>query len=449
MSGLENNVNNRTIFCRDNIDVLQGINSQSIDLIYLDPPFNKNKVFTAPIGSNAEGASFKDWFREEDIKDEWVQTIKEDNKELYDFLGGIKLMGKSVHYKYNYCYLSYMAIRLIEMQRILKDTGSIYLHCDPTMSHYIKLLMDIIFLEKNFINEIIWNYGTPSGGRSAGKKPVKSYENLLVYTNSYTKHLYNKLYTPYNEKYINDWFRNEDKEGRKYRTRSRKGKIIRQYLDKSPGVPLSNTWKDIKQVYGSSGWFPSTQKERTGYPTQKPLALLERIIKASSNEGDIVLDPFCGCATTCIASEKLNRQWIGIDVSLKAYELVKKRLQTEVANPEDLFQYENKIVFSTSSPKRTDSNGDNNILKKYVYIISNPKYKGVYKVGIANDYKARLNSYQTSDPYRSYKLEYKILTPIFREIEKHVHQKFENMFEWVKADLKDIVKEIESYSNLI
>ena len=144
------NIKNRTIFCRDNIDVLQGINSNSIDLIYLDPPFNKKKMFTAPIGSTAEGASFKDWFREEDVKDEWVQTIKEDNIELHNFLTGIKTISSNKQYLYNYCYLCYMAIRLLEIRRILKDTGSVYLHCDPTMSHYLKILMDIIFGEKKF-----------------------------------------------------------------------------------------------------------------------------------------------------------------------------------------------------------------------------------------------------------------------------------------------------------
>ena len=446
------NLKNRTIFCRDNIDVLQGINSNSVDLIYLDPPFNKNKLFTAPIGSSAEGASFKDWFREEDVKDEWVQTIKEDNIELHNFLTGIKIISTNKYYLYNYCYLSYIAIRLIEMQRILKDTGSIYLHCDPTMSHYIKLLMDIVFGEKNFINEIIWNYGTPSGGRSAGKKPVKSYENLLVYTNCYGKHLYNKLYTPYNEKYINDWFRNEDKEGRKYRTRSRKGKIIRQYLDKSPGVPLSNTWKDIKQIYGSSGWFPSTQKEGTGYPTQKPLPLLERIIKASSNEGDIVLDPFCGCATTCVASEKLNRKWIGIDVSYLAYELVKQRLQKEVKGESvigqlDIINWDKEIIYTHTPPKRTDTNGNTDILKKYVYIISHPNYKkaSLYKVGIASNLNSRLNSYQTSDPLREYKIEYNLHTHLYKEIESYIHKKFFFSHEWVNGKLDDLINEIENY----
>ena len=133
------NIKNRTIFCKDNLDVLQGINGESVDLIYLDPPFNKKKTFTAPIGSSAEGASFKDYFREEDVKDEWVETIKEDHIELYNFLNGVKSVSNSKHYLYNYCYLCYMAIRLIEMRRVLKDTGSIYFHCDPTMSHYIKI----------------------------------------------------------------------------------------------------------------------------------------------------------------------------------------------------------------------------------------------------------------------------------------------------------------------
>ena len=144
----QSTLKNRAIFCRDNIDILQGINSDSIDLIYLDPPFNKKKIFTAPIGSSAEGASFKDWFREEDLKDEWLQTIKEDNDKLHSFLECVKTIeGRT---SYNFCYLSYLVIRLIEIHRILKDTGSIYLHCDPTMSHYIKLLMDIIFGEKKF-----------------------------------------------------------------------------------------------------------------------------------------------------------------------------------------------------------------------------------------------------------------------------------------------------------
>ena len=156
------NLKNRTIFCHDNLEILQGINSNSIDLIYLDPPFNTNKTYSAPIGSSAEGASFKDVWKDEDLKEEWLQTIKEDNNKLFNFLNGTKLIEGEKKLKSkstsNFCYLSYMAIRLMEMERILKNTGSIYLHCDPTMSHYIKLLMDIIFGEKNFRNEINWCY---------------------------------------------------------------------------------------------------------------------------------------------------------------------------------------------------------------------------------------------------------------------------------------------------
>ena len=152
------NVENRTIFCDDNLDVMAGINDQCIDLIYLDPPFNKNKEFAAPIGSSAEGASFKDIFREDDLKKEWLWTIREDQPELYRFLDGINGVGKP----YNFAYLAYMAIRLLEMKRILKDTGSIYLHCDQTMGHYLKVLMDCVFGEKNFINEVVWCYTGPS-----------------------------------------------------------------------------------------------------------------------------------------------------------------------------------------------------------------------------------------------------------------------------------------------
>lgn len=151
---MDANIKNRTIFCDDNLDVMQGINSACIDLIYLDPPFNKNKKFTAPIGTSAEGAGFKDIFREEDLKMEWLQTIREDNPDLFHYLNGIKGVGKP----YNFAYLAYMAIRLIECRRILKPTGSIYLHCDPTMSHYLKTTMDCIFGEENFRNEIVWSY---------------------------------------------------------------------------------------------------------------------------------------------------------------------------------------------------------------------------------------------------------------------------------------------------
>ena len=411
---LQKTIKNRTIYCKDNLDILQGINSNSIDLIYLDPPFNKKKTFHAPIGSSSEGASFKDIFREEDVKEEWTQTIKEDNDKLHTFLESVKTIeGRT---SYNFCYLTYMSIRLIECHRVLKEAGSLYLHCDPTMSHYLKILLDIIFGEKNFRNEIVWCYA--GGGISKRWLPKK--HDIILW---YSKTDFYSYKAPLRKYSITGSGRHSD--GSKYDKEKDK-------------TPCNDWWLDLSPVNTMS-------KERTDYPTQKPLTLLERIIKASSKEEDIVLDPFCGCATTCVASEKLGRQWIGIDISVKAYELVKERLKKEVANPEYLTQYQTEVNFSTTPPMRTDINRDDTRLKKYVYVISNPKYKGMYKVGIANDYKSRLNSYQTSDPYRGYKLEYQVHTHLFRETEKHIHDKFNNMLEWVKADLKDIIREIDGY----
>ena len=180
----------------------------------------------------------------------------------------------------------------------------------------------------------------------------------------------------------------------------------RQYFKDYKGIPLGNLWSDIANVRGG---------ESTGYPTQKPLTLMLRIIAASSEEGDVVLDPFCGCATTCVASEMLKRKWIGVDVSVKAFELVKKRLKKEIKP--DLLDPEKEVSFSTEASKRTDL-GEKTQNLKWVYVISNPAYKGEYKVGIAKDWQARLNSYQTADPDRAYSnVEYNIETPLWRGIE--------------------------------
>ena len=433
-------VKNRTIFCKDNLEVLKGINSNSIDLIYLDPPFNKKKEFTAPIGSSAEGASFKDWFREEDIKDEWLQTIKEDYDGLYTFLESVKNLSSiessknNKHYLYNYCYLSYMAIRLIETHRILKNTGSIYLHCDNTMGHYIKILMDIIFGEKNFKNSIIWGYS--NSGRS---KKNFSKKHDIIYFYSKSDHYQFDYRLSVSQKYLDSHYTQKDDKGRQCRIRVDFGKKRIYYPEK--GMTCNDWWQDIASINSMS-------KERTGYPTQKPLTLLERIIKASSNEGDVVLDPFCGCATTCIASEKLNRKWIGIDISAEAFTLVKNRLNKEVDGKFD-FQSKNsnsiEVHRLTDAPKRTDKNRGDDRLQKYVYVISHPQYKGYYKVGITNNYKNRLNSYQTSDPNKAYKMEYFYVTPHFRKTEKYIHEKFYNQFEWIKGKLEDIKKEIMNY----
>ncbi|MCH9844767.1 MAG: GIY-YIG nuclease family protein [Alphaproteobacteria bacterium] len=474
---MQDNINNRTIFCRDNIDILQGINSDSIDLIYLDPPFNKNKTFTAPIGSSAEGAAFDDIFRAADVKEEWLEVIKKNQPKASIFLNSIKnISGKN---SYNFCYLAYMAIRLMACYRILKQTGSIYLHCDSTMSHYLKLLMDCIFSEDNFRNEIIWqrNDKRGKGSQFKSRKFGSNTDTILFYTKSND---YILQATLWREENISKKFDKSDEKGRLYYTgipifraksmgarpnlcyqwrgfisphpsgwrlskerleeEYQKGNIIistdgkkierRKYLDDYDGEPMDNNWTDIARI--------STSNEATGYPTQKPLALLERIIKASSNEGDMVLDPFCGCATTCVAAEKLNRQWVGIDVSHKAYELVQIRLQKEIG------YLLGDVHYHTTPPKRTDINADERE-KKYVYIISHQHYPNEYKVGIAKNITNRLNSYQTSDPNRAYKLEYSFLTPNFRDIEKYIHQKYNNKHEWVSGELAAIKADIDAY----
>ena len=479
----QSNIKNRTIFCKDNLEILRGINS--IDLIYLDPPFNKNKTFSAPIGSSAEGASFSDVFREEDVKDEWIQEIKEDYDGLYKFLNNVKELSSitnttsNKHYLYNYCYLCYMAIRFIEMRRVLKDTGSIYLHCDNTMGHYLKILLDIIFGEKNFRNSIIWK--KTNSPKSQSNTIGNQYDILYAYSKG-EDFKFNKVYKKLDEESLIPYSYTDEKgkfrlieivarglqnyEGRKqfkfkgvlkpwlykieqlnewweegliYKTKN--GNYNKkQYLKDVEGKLISDlfTDKEVSPIQGSS-------KEYVGYPTQKPLALLERIIKVSSNEGDIVLDPFCGCATTCIASEKLKRKWIGIDVSVKAYELVKERLKKEVANPDDLLQYDKEVVFFTEPPKRTDKNREDNLIRKYVYVISNDAFEGKYKVGITQNIKAKLKNYQTSDPDRGYKLRHTKYTHLFREIEKFIHEKYKNKHEWVTGNLKDIINDIENY----
>ncbi len=424
---MKSNLQNRSIYCRDNIDVLQGINSKCVDLIYLDPPFNKKKVFTAPIGSHAEGASFKDYFQEADLKEEWLKTIKEDQDELYSFLMGIRDYGN----KYNFCYLVYMAIRLLECHRILKDTGSLYLHCDPTMSHYLKILLDCVFGEKQFRNEIIWSY---QGTGEPAKFFKRKHDTIFFYAKSSNTYFSKEGSSIAISEFSLTKYTKEDKQGRYKEIRHPDGKLHKQYMRKKQRE------RDVWEL----PIINAMAKERTGYPTQKPLALLERIIQASSKKGELVLDPFCGCATTCIAAEKLGRKWVGIDISIKAYELVQERLKKEVANPEELFDYKKALRFSTDPPKRTDLR-QTDIDQKYVYVISNKAYKNEYKVGIAHDIQKRLNSYQTSDPNRGYKLEHKKLTPRYRELERYIHTELQSRHEWVKADLESIKKTMRDF----
>ena len=301
---LQYEIKNRTVFIGDNLEILRGINSGSIDLIYLDPPFNKKKVFKATIGSQAEGVGFSDIFRDGDVKEEWLCDIKEGNKDLHNFLAGIKNIG----HKSNFYYLCYMAIRLIEMRRILKDTGSLYLHCDPTVSHYLKIVLDCVFGSDNFRNEIVWCYSSTS---QAKKWYPRKHAVILFYSKSKNYCFEpDKIRIPYKKSLVRHGVTWKSKNKEELEKLTNKGKIPEDF------------WADIFPVN-------SMARERTGYPTQKPLALLDRIIRASTNEGDVVLDPFCGCGTTCVASENLSRQWVGIDISEEAKKLIYNRLKGE------------------------------------------------------------------------------------------------------------------------
>ncbi len=280
---------------------MRGMNTASVDLIYADPPFNSNANYAAPIGSAAAGAAFKDTWGLSDINLAWYGLIKADYPGLYDLLGAVRtLNGDSMM-----SYLIYMAVRTIEMHRILKPTGSLYLHCDPTASHYLKLMLDSIYGYSQSRNELVWCY---SGGGVPRRDFPRKHDVILRYAkgDEWTFHVERKPYKA-----------NTQAVG-KHSTYSGGADI-----DLERGTPVTDWWTDIKTV---TGW----NVERIGYPTQKPLALVERIIKASSNPDDMVLDPFCGCATACIAAERQGRQWVGIDISEKAAELVEQRMADEL-----------------------------------------------------------------------------------------------------------------------
>ena len=301
------NVPNRSLFIeRDNLDVMRGINSACIDLIYLDPPFNSNKQYAAPIGDDRGGhvmASFKDSWTMDDVKEEWVGLIADQYPALSQtiFAAGASA-GKPTQ-----AYLTMMAIRLLEMRRILKPDGTVYLHCDPTESHYLKAVMDSIFGRQNFRNEIVWAY---RGGGVPKKDFARKHDIIFRYSQTETVTFnVDDVRIPYSE---------DSSERLQYVARSFRSTGTYDSYEENPKGKHPEDWWPMQPIMPSS-------KERTGYPTQKPLALLERIIQASSNKGDWVLDPFCGCATACVAAESLDRKWIGIDLSPLAESLIHRR----------------------------------------------------------------------------------------------------------------------------
>ena len=373
---------NRTIWTGDNLDIMRGMNSGSVDLIYLDPPFNSNRTYAAPIGSEAAGAAFKDTWTLDDVDQAWHGLIADEEPALYRIIDAAGF----AHGKGMKSYLIMMSVRLLEMRRLLNSTGSIYLHCDPTASHYLKMVMDAVFGQDNFRNEITWRRTT---AHSDSTRYGRNTDTILFYTRSRSR-TWNIQYQPYDEKYkarfrfkdpdgrayadydltakglsgggyeyqykgaLSLWrvpletMKRLDSEGRLHFTRT--GGIRRKrYLDEMQGRPAQALWDDIDSINSQS-------RERIGYPTQKPLALLERIIGASTNPGDMVLDPFAGCATACVAAEKLERQWVSIDLSPLAYNLVQARFARElkVGSEETPTLTGWNVTHRTDIPRRAD-----------------------------------------------------------------------------------------------
>ena len=322
------NWKNHTIWTGDNLPVMRGLNSECVDLIYLDPPFNSKKNYAAPIGSKAAGAAFKDTWTLDDVDRLWLLLLRDKDPVLYHVIEGARL----VHGNGMASYLSMMAQRLREMRRILKPTGSLYLHCDPTVSHYLKLLMDAVFGQNNFRNEIVWCYQRWTG---ATRHFQRMHDVILLYARSKNA-IFNTLFEPHSEKGL------KRHKGRNRLTKiSSSGGLEQQYVSEHGTKAMRDVWE--------ISYLNANAKERVGYPTQKPIKLLERIIKASSNECDTVFDPFCGCATACVAAERHGRQWLGIDISEKAAELVQVRIRKEI----NLF-HDFKPIHRTDQPQRTD-----------------------------------------------------------------------------------------------
>ncbi len=404
------NIKPSTIFTGDNLDVLRGFNSDIVDLIYLDPPFNSNVDYAAPIGSPSEGAGFKDTWELSDVKVEEHGLLADQHPAVYKV---IDAAGDS-HSKGMQAYLIMMGSRLIECHRVLKATGSIYLHCDDTASHYIKMLMDSVFGRDHFLNHVAWR-------RATAHNDPRRYGRVLDHILYYSKGEEwcwqgDSVSEPKTEEEIADAYPSKDERGR-YRSadltgprhsmergspstlpwkgydvfsRNRVWSVpktgryvkyietnfipnyrtidgIHERLDALDDAGLINHpktgfWPGLKRYAAADGGTAPQNlilkpigftnynkgKEYLDYPTQKPLGLLNQLVQASSRPGDLVLDPFCGCATALVSAHNLEREWIGIDISPKAVDLVKLRM-ADTQKP--MFS---NIIERTDIPMRTD-----------------------------------------------------------------------------------------------
>jgi len=357
------------LYYGDNLQVLrEHIADESVDLIYLDPPFNSkrdyNLLFKSPKGlaSEAQIEAFEDtWHWNEQAEREFDELLHQSNTSVADMMRALRgFLGENDMM----AYLTMMANRLLELHRVLKPSGALHLHCDPVASHYLKVVLDGVFGKELFRSEIIWKRTSAHGNASRNLGFVT--DSIFFYSKT-DDYCFNKPFTTHDPAYLADKYRHYDKDGRRYRLSDLRnpsirpnlmyeykgykphpngwavsfermqqfdaegrlefpkkpdGRIqLRRYLDELEGMPVPNLWDDIAPIN-------SMAEERLGYPTQKPLALLERIIRMSSNEGDAVLDPFCGCGTAVHAAQNLKRKWIGIDITHLAISLIEKRLKT-------------------------------------------------------------------------------------------------------------------------
>jgi site-specific DNA-methyltransferase (adenine-specific) len=329
-----------TLYTNDNLYVLSGMNSESVDLIYLDPPFNSKRMYSAPVGSKAAGASFKDMWTWQDVDEYYLDSLADNFPALAKYIASVG----QIHSKPMMAYLTYMAQRIIEMHRILKETGSIYLHCDPTAGHYLKILLDFIFSKNNFRNEIIWHYKTTL--RLSSHHLGRDHDSIFFFFLSGLHRIHpDRADYPASDSTLKRWSNYADVNGfvsNKHFAGS--NSTIINTADEGKGFNiLHGIPRDVWYVAHLTGG----NKEKTGYPTQKPLTILHRIIKASSNEGDIVLDPFCGCATTCVAAQQLQRKWIGIDIEKQSVKILIERLSDDAGLFKD-------FTATDIIPKRSD-----------------------------------------------------------------------------------------------
>jgi len=356
------------LYYGDNLDVLRRhIKDESVDLVYLDPPFKSNQDYNV-LFAEKDGTGAASQFKAFEDTWAWNQASAATYEEIVEGGGRVsdvmQAFRRFLGTNDMLAYLTMMAPRLVELRRVLKTNGSIYLHCDPTAGHYLKLLLDSIFGPVNFRNEIVWKRSHAHSDSKQGARHHGRVTDSLLFYGKTEDNIWNTQYVPYDEEYVNRDYRRVDEQGRHYRIDNlqgpggaakgnpfyevmgvkrywrysqdkmqeliRQGRVIqtrpgavpqyKRYLDEMPGVPVQSLWADLPVLNNRS-------KEVLGYPTQKPEALLERIIKTSSNEGDTVLDPFCGCGTAIAVAQRLNRPWIGIDITHLAIGLIKSRLR--------------------------------------------------------------------------------------------------------------------------